>query len=124
VHAPPPLGPGSWGFEGPEVVGKGAHRGQSMTVKDLMRCICDAILSAAAVAEVPGSWGFQIPEAMQSSVVRNGRLFPKKKARCVGASNVGDCRAGTSSVGGAGVSSIKKIDGESSDITLFLSESG
>ena len=48
-------GPGSRGFEGPEVVGKGAHRGQSMTVEDLMRCICDAILSAAAVAEGPGS---------------------------------------------------------------------
>ena len=61
---------------------------------------------------------------MQPRVLRNGLLLPMEKARCVGASNVGDCRAGTFSVVGAGMSSIEEIDGKSSEITLFLSKSG
>ena len=64
----------------------------------------------------PGSWGFEGPEVMQPIVQRGGRLLLMIEARCAGPSSVGNCRAGTSSIGGAGTSSIGEIDGESSEV--------
>ena len=55
---------------------------------------------------------------MQPRVQRGGLLLQMISARCAGASSVGDCRAGTSSIGGAGTSSIGKIDGTSSELEI------
>ena len=53
---------------------------------------------------------------MQPRVQRGGLLLQMISARCAGASSVGDCRAGTSSVRGVGTSSIGEFDGESSEV--------
>ena len=55
---------------------------------------------------------------MQSRVQRGGLLLQMISARCAGVSSVGDCRASTSSVGGAGTSSIGEIDGTSSELEI------
>ena len=68
------------------------------------------LLTRAPTALGPGSWGFEGPGVMQLRVQRGGLLLEMILARCAGASSVGDCRAGTSSIGGAGTSSIGKID--------------
>jgi hypothetical protein len=60
---------------------------------------------------------------MQPIVQRGGRLLLMIEARCAGPSSVGNCRAGTSSVGGAGTSSIGKIDGTSSELEIDESSS-
>ena len=60
---------------------------------------------------------------MKPMVQRGGLLLQMISARCAGASSVGDCRAGTSSVGGAGTSSIGEIDGTSSDLEIDESSS-
>ena len=55
---------------------------------------------------------------MKPMVQRGGLLLQMISARCAGASSVGDCRAGTSSVSGAGTSSIGEIDGTSSELEI------
>ena len=60
---------------------------------------------------------------MQPRVQRDGLLLQMISARCAGASSVGDCRAGTSSVGGAGTSSIGEVDGTSSELEIDESSS-
>jgi hypothetical protein len=45
---------------------------------------------------------------MQSRVQRGGLLLQMIWARCAGKSGVGDSRAGTSSIGGVGISNIVK----------------
>ena len=62
----------------------------------------EARVRPAVAAGGPGSWGFEGPEAVQPRVRSNGVLLQMRKASCVDISNVGDFRAGTSSVVGAG----------------------
>ena len=89
------------------------------------RRLVGATIRTASATGGPGSWGFEDPEEMQSRVQRNGRLLQMTWARCAGTSSVGNCRAGMSSIEGAGTSSIVEIDCKSSDVEiLFFSEAG